>query len=544
MLKSCVPSQVFWDVVVLTASDEAQKEAFNKQLEEKLSNNLLPKVCEYLVVSDPIGVKIGCGGATMHALYQLHCKYSDKLNSKRIFLINTGGLSKRMPNCSILGKIFMAVPYQDTERKVCTLLDLKLALSLPFIYIMPPGVYQTSSDTLELFTLYSGEGESSYKNNLNGFTAIAHPSSLIIGSTHGVFVPTEEKTVNKYDFEPVELLKCKEVLQKPTIEYMKEKRAIIKMKKCVITAEFVYTDSVYFFDHIISQKLIKLFEENNPLNCEINGYEWFMKSICNPDIFLQDFSNNTQLSFGLKYMLGKVIEELRDQKFNVMVLNHSQFFHLGTMKEYLENFNPHSLLGYLLNWGNSLMNASLTTLKIDTTSVCISNYFSKESIIERNSVVEFCTFDCKAVVQSNCIVSHCHCEGDLLTVPSNTFLHTVPVRCPSLASSFVTLIFDINADLKKKHKSMKSFIEENKNFYKNLSDDISFKDQEFSLWNAQIFALAASKQVSLKQSFNLVEPSQASPDCKLISACEVMLHKDLNQFLLYRKTLTNKLLNN
>ena len=50
---------MFWDVVVLTAADESQKAAYEKQLSIKISHNILPTAADYIVVADPPGYKIG-----------------------------------------------------------------------------------------------------------------------------------------------------------------------------------------------------------------------------------------------------------------------------------------------------------------------------------------------------------------------------------------------------------------------------------------------------------------------------------------------------
>ena len=58
-LASKSKDQLFWDVVVLTAADELQKAAFEKQLDIKLADHRIPLSAEYLVVADPPGYKIG-----------------------------------------------------------------------------------------------------------------------------------------------------------------------------------------------------------------------------------------------------------------------------------------------------------------------------------------------------------------------------------------------------------------------------------------------------------------------------------------------------
>ena len=49
----------FWDVVVVTASNYSQKATYEKQLDNKLKNEEIPKGLPYLVFSDPTGPKVG-----------------------------------------------------------------------------------------------------------------------------------------------------------------------------------------------------------------------------------------------------------------------------------------------------------------------------------------------------------------------------------------------------------------------------------------------------------------------------------------------------
>ena len=97
------------------------------------------------------------------------------------------------------------------------MLDLKLALYLPFLRVMEPGVFIAASDTIEVDFLrksgYSNNHPQTYclSQTMEGgqgetITALAHPSSLFIGSTHGVYVMPGQKTMGLQ-----ELKTCQEV---------------------------------------------------------------------------------------------------------------------------------------------------------------------------------------------------------------------------------------------------------------------------------------------------------------------------------------------
>ena len=63
------------------------------------------------------------------------------------------------------------------------MLELKLAMYIDYPQRMPAGIFVTSADTIELYVL---DGDWTFMNK--GFTAMAHPSPIEIGTTHGVFV--------------------------------------------------------------------------------------------------------------------------------------------------------------------------------------------------------------------------------------------------------------------------------------------------------------------------------------------------------------------
>lgn len=89
---------------------------------------------------------VGSGGATMHILSELKTQWRDALFKKRILLIHTGGQCRRLPQHSAVGKLFARLPRGR-------MLDLKLAMYLPFCKRMSSGVFLTSSDDIETFAI-------------------------------------------------------------------------------------------------------------------------------------------------------------------------------------------------------------------------------------------------------------------------------------------------------------------------------------------------------------------------------------------------------
>ncbi|KAJ8277087.1 hypothetical protein GJAV_G00071340 [Gymnothorax javanicus] len=209
----------FWDLVVLTAADEEQKDAYELQISEKLRRNELPLGIPYHVFADPPGPKVGNGGSTLYSLKRLEEKYGNKLSGLKVIMLHAGGYSLRLPNASALGKIFTALPVGDP---VYQMLELKLAMYIDFPSHMKPGVLVACADDIELYSISDTEHIAFDKP---GFTALAHPSPISVGTTHGVFVlePEEERNVSEIEYSS-----CNCFLHKPSISEMYEREDNLK----------------------------------------------------------------------------------------------------------------------------------------------------------------------------------------------------------------------------------------------------------------------------------------------------------------------------
>lgn len=65
------PNLPLWDYVVLTASNEAQAQAYRAQISYRLKHQMLPEKTHYAVLPDPDGKRVGSGGATLNVLWYI-----------------------------------------------------------------------------------------------------------------------------------------------------------------------------------------------------------------------------------------------------------------------------------------------------------------------------------------------------------------------------------------------------------------------------------------------------------------------------------------
>lgn len=102
-----------WDYIILTASNEAQADAYREQISERLEKGLLPESTHYAVLPDPDGKRVGSGGATFQVMKYIGEQLPGEehpFKGRRILVIHSGGDSKRVPQYSAVGKLFSPVP--------------------------------------------------------------------------------------------------------------------------------------------------------------------------------------------------------------------------------------------------------------------------------------------------------------------------------------------------------------------------------------------------------------------------------------------------
>ena len=548
----------FWDVVVLTAADEEQKTAYELQLEHKLKCKEIPVGLDYHVFADPPGPKIGCGGATMHVISKLNELYGSNLDNLYILLINAGGQSQRLPSASVLGKIFTALPFGNP---VWQLLELKLACYIPFLSRMNPGYFHAASDTLEVYEIDEQDDEDRWNFRRSGLTALAHPSSLKIGTTHGVFIlEGTEKPMKLAEFQ-----KCLQVLQKPSIDEIRKKDAIFKrIETNEGLEEFVYTDSCFYFDHEFARKLHKFYMEEKPLKCEIDGYGDFMQSL-GPNAtteFATDFKNVSTVDPTLESSRKKLFSYLHGTPINVITLDASKFYHIGTMQEYLENLNIDSELSNYVGWKTNTFCKVFENQRLNDKSCSISCHFGSSIEMGSACVIEYCQFLCSVKIGSNSIISNCFCgdkESDfILNIPSNVFLHTIPVRFKSADDDksemwYVTLVFSVDDDLKKRQKDVDDLIYLGKPLSKTYSDQNDLFDEHstsvpiFSLWFARLFPAMKCMETSLLASLEIATGNKSFERKNVprwFSAHDAVQSKDVKGMLAYRDSLNNEIKSN
>ncbi|XP_056132207.1 fucose-1-phosphate guanylyltransferase [Lampris incognitus] len=543
----------FWDVVVVTAVDESQKDAYETQIAEKIDRKELPLGIHYNVFSDPPGAKIGNGGSTLYALQCLDDIYGKTLGRFKVILIHAGGFSQRLPNASALGKIFTALPIGEP---LYQMLELKLAMYVDFPSQMKPGILVTCADDIEIYSIAEDE---SVRFDKPGFTALAHPSLLSVGTTHGVFVLEQHE---KTEPSEMEYISCLHFLHKPSISKMRDSGAVCQMRgvgSSLTNTEFVYTDSTYYLDYDTAIALCGLLKEVGPLECEIDAYGDFLQAL-GPKATIAytcDTANVTQQQSSLVEIRKKIFHRLRGTPLNVLVLNNSKFYHVGTTDEYLYHLTKDTTLRTELGLLSSAFSDCPDEASDGSIVSCVMySILDPSCAVAPGSVVEYCRLEAGVTVGKRSILSGCWVNVGH-SVPEGVFMHSLCVNIQA-QTAFVTIVFGVVDNLKRGVEGP-AYIEGLELFGVSLEECLTHwglgnEMLRFSggmsicsLWNACLFPVCSDRQRSFSMSLDMVQAvlngsTLALPkDTKLMSMHEALQCKNLEEMLKFRRGLHSDL---
>ncbi|XP_037682841.1 fucose-1-phosphate guanylyltransferase isoform X1 [Choloepus didactylus] len=546
----------FWDIVAITAADEKQELAYKQQLSEKLKRKALPLGVQYHVFVDPVGAKIGNGGSTLCVLQCLEKLYGDKWSSFTILLIHSGGYSQRLPNASALGKIFTALPLGNP---IFQMLELKLAMYIDFPPHMNPGILITCADDIELYSV----GESEFiRFDKPGFTALAHPSSLTVGTTHGVFVL---EPFNYPEFRDLEYRCCRRFLHKPSIENMHQFDAVYKegnffqqdfargdTPSLNLGTEYVYTDSLFYIDYKSAKKLLAFYEKIGTLNCEIDAYGDFLQAL-GPGAtmeYTRNTSNVIKEESELVNMRQRIFHLLKGTPLNVVVLNNSKFYHIGTTEEYLFHLSSDSNLKSELGLQSIAFSISPAIPECSgKTSCVIQSILDSRCSVAPGSVIEYSRLGSNVSVGENCIISGSYIITKAILPPYSCVCSLSLKMNGHLKYS--TVAFGVHDNLKKNVRTFSDikllqffgvcFLSCLDIWNLKVTEELfSGKKTYLSLWTARIFPVCCSLSDSVTTSLKMLhavknKSSFSLNNYQLLSIEEMLIYKDVEDMITYRE---------
>ncbi|MFO7937802.1 MAG: L-fucokinase [Kiritimatiellia bacterium] len=340
-----------YDIIVLTAANEAQAGGYRKQLNWRRENGLIPENTRSLVVADPDGRRVGSLGSTFFVLYELAeylfnirkaSSFEELFRGCRILICHSGGDSRRTPAYAAQGKVFTPVPAVAENGAPLALFDLILKTLAELPAPEDGHVLVTSGDVLLTFD------HASVDFSRPGVTGVAYFGSCERGSRHGVYVPSRFKgTSSRTVCYPVA-----DFLQKPDHDQMRTAGAIDAFGHVAID-----TGLVSFGPETVQKLMVlcgvrlskyKVTVVNGILNDIISGqapqmdiYEELLMALT-PSFseagFVENFAGRypgTQH----KRRMRRFYRAVHDVDLNVNILPYCEFFHIGSSRELLSGFS-------------------------------------------------------------------------------------------------------------------------------------------------------------------------------------------------------------
>ncbi|MFH1609769.1 MAG: L-fucokinase, partial [Candidatus Bipolaricaulota bacterium] len=543
------PTLPHWDLGVLTAANERQARAYELQLAERREMGVLPPATQWRVVPDPEGVRIGSGGATLHALLAvLRTLGSDsdpgedpartaarRLRGRRVLVLHSGGDSKRLPHYSAFGKLFAHVPHELPDGRASTLFDeFVVALSgVPFR--MHEGVLVASGDVLLRFD------HTQLDLGRQGVVGVGMRVSADVGTGHGVFV-TDRDTGRVRRF-----------LHKPRVERMEASGALDGEGRVDVDTGMVWLDPeaagqwaalaepgrgwVVSPEGLLGQLVAE--------GTAVNLYGDFLGALpaeVDRAAYLSDESDGPATS-ALGEVRERIWDRLRGSPFFMQSLRPAQFLHFGSTAEYREVMTTEGQRGRgevtsplqseIRNptSGAVVMSSVQTTPPLSGVAVMGSRIGGEGIRIGSGSVVEDCDLRGPLEVGRGCILAgvrhpgadehETHEQTPFVSFVPFVVVHRLPVRTVAGAFGVVHRLYGVSDNPKLPvgdpaatflNRPWGEWLEAAGVSEEDLWGDVPAEDR--TLWTARLYPVEEDGWMSWRRGVWMQEPERASEEEK------------------------------
>ncbi|WP_274422369.1 fucose pyrophosphorylase domain-containing protein [Blautia sp. XA-2221] len=476
-----------WDYIVLTASNEAQAEAFKCQIKYRQELGVLPKNTKFLVIPDPEGKRIGSGGATLQVLRVLSEQegFFGNFQGKRILVIHSGGDSKRVPQYSVYGKLFSPVPRVLPDGRSSTLFDEFLIGMAGVPSRFKEGMLVLSGDVLLLFNPLQIDAQ------FSGAAAISMKSPVEIGKDHGVFLNDGTDHVQKF-------------LHKQTVETLQNMGAVNNQGNVDLDTGAVLCSAEML------EALFSLIAENGEIQedrysqfvnerSRISFYGDFLYPLAKESTLEQFYLEQPEGEFcdELKECRTKIWEALHEFPMKLICLSPAEFIHFGTTGELLSLLTKEISDYEFLDW------KPLVSVNREECSGAVHNSFIGDSVkVEEDCYIESSMLTGGTVVHKGAVVSMVTLED--IEVPENSVFHSVRLR---ENNEYVLRIYGVYDNPKKTLEENGTFLNGTmRQLLENAKVGVQdiWNNEEHTLWTAKIYPSALKKRDAQKASMVLL----------------------------------------
>ena len=452
-------SYPFWNYIILTASNDYQAKAYRREIEQR--KEFLPKRTKFIVISDENNERAGSGGSTLTVIKYMK-NIEKKLNDLRILVIHSGGYSKRIPQYSILGKLFTPIPRVLPDGRSSTLFD-EIIISMSSITTkIKEGMVIISSNLLLLFNPLKIDYFT------EDVTCVSFSEKAEIGQSHGVFHSGNDNYVKK----------C---YHKRNIKELKE-AGIIDEKGNVEVDTGMLVFSVKFIESLFS--LIDTEEKYKKIvntNIRLNLYVDFLFPLA-LDSTLDKFYEEVTEAEKCEDLLNvrkKIWETLRGSGFKLKhkKVTHAKFFNFGTTREIFDLMTKDIDEFRDLGWDNIINSSSCGKNAYDSV-------ISPGSVLDDNVYIETSYVHSEAKIGKNVVLSSIEIKDE--TIPDNIVLNGLKQK----NGKYICQIYGLDDNPK-----------EDLLFNKKIST-LNFGLNDI-LWNIELYPECDTMEESIKSALNI-----------------------------------------
>lgn len=509
-----------WDYVVLTASNEAQAESFEKQIGWRNDRNVLPKNTKFLVIPDPDGKRIGSGGATLQVLRVLSEQegFNGDFHNKRVLVIHSGGDSKRVPQYSVCGKLFSPVPRELPDGRPSTLFDEFLIGMAGVPSRFKEGMLILSGDVLLLFNPLQIDA------SFDGAAAISMKSPVEIGKDHGVFLNDGADHVQKF-------------LHKQTVETLTEMGAVNAEGNVDLDTGAVLCSSEML------EALFSLISENGKIKEEkyeqfvneksrISFYGDFLYPLAKESTLEQFYKEQPEGSYcnELLECRTKIWEILHKFPMKLICLSPAEFIHFGTTRELrlllTEEINDYEFL----DW-KSVVCAN----RYETNFAIHKALLDETVVVEEDSYIENSMLKGNTIIRRGAVISSLSLND--IEIPEDTVLHGVRLRG---TDEYVVRVYGIYDNPKNMLENQGSFLTGNLEQLiekAGISSADLWENDEHYLWNAKLYPAKITQKEAVNASMILVRILKGTATSQEIDAWKTEKRYSLQESFMLADTI-------
>jgi len=333
-----------YNVIVLTAANEAQAKGYRAQMAWRKANGLIAQQADVHVITDPGGRRVGSLGATLHVLNELTKSLKpfepkkSVFEGRRILICHSGGDSRRTPAYAAQGKVFTPVPTVSKTGLPLALFDLILQTVSELPKPSKGHVLVTSGDVLLTFD------HGSVDFSKPGVTGVAYFGPVDRGTRHGVYIPETFAAQS----HKTECLKVADFMQKPSPEMAQVRGAVDPFGRVAVDTGLMSLDPLTC-ERLVDLARSSTRSKTSLLEDIITGqcpaldiYEELTMALAprfTEALFLERFVTDRGRDAEHGKRMRAFYQALRRIPFHVNIVPFCEFFHIGSSRELLSGFS-------------------------------------------------------------------------------------------------------------------------------------------------------------------------------------------------------------